>query len=652
MRFTVTSKLWLSLALLVAIGLFALVLTSRGLKRVEREIRHLAEVNEPAKSATHEMEINVNGIAIGTLGYLGVPDPRFRELISKDDADFERFHSQYLGVAATEQEREFGRLMRSLYDRFRDLGRELLDGRDEQEARYGALLATFEEMDGVIDNQLRPGLDPRRPGDAATLEALHSVEADLAEVGMWIADYHRSHSPRALDRVAANESECLATLGRLAEADLAGEKRQQAEGLGAAFRAAMDRVRRILAIEDELTGGSERLIALRGEIDALLDERMQPLAVEMLTRPRRDADAVIAAVTRQMLWLMPLFGAVVVLVWFALLRSVTRPLSALTRGTEIVSRGDLGHRVSAGGRDEFGDLSSKFNQMVDRLQRTLVSKERLEEVERALRQTVVALREEIAERAKAEDARSRLQQSLRRSETFSAIGALVVGVVHQARNPLFGISSTLDAMEARLGPREEYRRYVSVLREQGSRLSALMGELMEFARPRDIRSPGSLDRVIREAIASCAVIAREAGVSLVERIADPLPIVEMDRPRLARALESLIENAIQYSPAGGRVSIVAERAEREGAAGVACRVADGGPGIDDADLPLIFEPFFTRRPGGTGLGLAIVHRIVQGHGGTVTAANAPGGGALLTIWLPSPEGAGAREASATEGAEP
>jgi signal transduction histidine kinase len=106
----------------------------------------------------------------------------------------------------------------------------------------------------------------------------------------------------------------------------------------------------------------------------------------------------------------------------------------------------------------------------------------------------------------------------------------------------------------------------------------------------------------------------------------------MDRTRLMRVFENLLENAIQHSPRGGQVSVEVRRADGSVDA-IECVVEDSGPGIAAEDLPHVFEPFFTRRKGGTGLGLSIVQRIVEQHGGEVLVANRPHGGTAVTVRL-------------------
>ncbi len=230
----------------------------------------------------------------------------------------------------------------------------------------------------------------------------------------------------------------------------------------------------------------------------------------------------------------------------------------------------------------------------------------------------------------------RLQASLRRSERMSAMGSLVAGVAHEVRNPLFGISSTLDAFRARFADRPEFQRYHAVLQEQVERLSALMRELLEYGKPSPTElTVGPVGPVLHEAARHCAARAEHAQVEVRVTIPPSLPPVRMDAARLTQVFQNLIENAIQHSAAAGTVALRAGAREDRGSRWVECTVADGGSGFVAEDLARVFEPFYTRRPGGTGLGLAIAQRIVEEHNGTLTAMNEAGGGAIVRATFPA-----------------
>ena len=227
-----------------------------------------------------------------------------------------------------------------------------------------------------------------------------------------------------------------------------------------------------------------------------------------------------------------------------------------------------------------------------------------------------------------------LQEALHRREALSEMGALVAGAAHEARNPLFAISASLDALAARTSADASTAKLVAVMREPVARLGALMSDLLEYGRPIDAaKERRSLVGVASKAIEVCRPEARKRDVS-IELTGEPAEgVVPMDEPRVVQVLQNVVQNAVEHSPRGGVVTVSVSAESRGGRRGVRCDVRDEGAGFAAADLPRVFEPFYSRRSGGTGLGLSIVRRIVVQHGGEVTAANGPGGGGVVTLWL-------------------
>jgi PAS domain S-box-containing protein len=226
---------------------------------------------------------------------------------------------------------------------------------------------------------------------------------------------------------------------------------------------------------------------------------------------------------------------------------------------------------------------------------------------------------------------TQLEASVRRNEVAAALGSLVAGVAHEVRNPLFTISATLDAWEARYGRTEGIERYAVSLREQVDRLNRLMRDLLEYGKPNPlVFADASLSNVIRSASADCAALASQQGVRIVHELAD-LPSVPIDAGRMEQAVLNVIDNAIRHSPEGAAVRIVSAV---EGGQ-IVCRVMDDGPGLGAQDPETLFVPMYTRRRGGTGLGLPIARNIVTAHGGTITVASrVDGSGAMATIRVP------------------
>lgn len=217
------------------------------------------------------------------------------------------------------------------------------------------------------------------------------------------------------------------------------------------------------------------------------------------------------------------------------------------------------------------------------------------------------------------------------------LGLIAVGVAHEVRNPLFGISSALDAFRARFGERAEYTPYLNILSEQVDRLSRLMRDLLDYGTPSRVElRRGDPTGAIAQALLHCQPLAERRGVRLRYTAHAVCPDVAVDSTRALQLWQNLIDNAVQHSAAGTQVEVTSDVVWQDGRRWVEVQIADQGSGFRAEDLPRIFEPFFTRRQGGTGLGLAIVERIVAEHGGVIEAGNGPGGGALLRVRFPVP----------------
>jgi signal transduction histidine kinase len=626
-RSSVSLKVVTVLAIVLAMATIALFVVYNGLSRVGQEMRRLAEIREPSYSATNKIEINLNGMAHAVFAYLRNPEAQYRTKMEEDEDDVLAFHARYLELATTDAERTLGNQLGKMFQEFRSLGDSLVLRRGRQDAAFTRVAGNLERADLTIDRLLH--VTPNNLQTAAKLAALSDLESELGEVAFELTNYQRAHDPRFKASIARSAAQVRALVERLNSMPVSPTEAARIREVGGLFGRTMIAVNEVLLIEDDLQQESARFLELSDAMDDLLDEKIQPLALEHLYQPRRVAGEATARVLQRAQWLIPALLLVATIVAVFLIRSVINPLRQLKAGTEAVSRGDLYHRIEVSNRDEFGDVAADFNRMVERLRETTVSKEALEQSDRQLRRTVERLRQEIADRARAE-------ASLRRAETMSAMGALVAGVAHEVRNPLFGIMSVLDAMEARFGERSDLQRYFPVLREEAGRLTRLMQDLMEYGKPpnREL-TPGSVGEVLAEALRHTEALAATSGVRLVTRFPDDLPPVRLDRDRLLQVFQNLLENAIQHSRPADEVVLETHVLGNNGERWLECVVADSGPGFGPDDLPHIFEPFFSRRHGGTGLGLSIVHQIAHEHGGEIVAENRPEGGALLTVRLPT-----------------
>ncbi len=221
----------------------------------------------------------------------------------------------------------------------------------------------------------------------------------------------------------------------------------------------------------------------------------------------------------------------------------------------------------------------------------------------------------------------------------------VANVSHELRTPLTAIRGYVEALTDAPGDPALAEKFLAIISRHAARMDRLVTDLLRLARL-DARQE-TLQPISTPVINLLAnVVAEMAGAIEPRRllvktsVADDAQEAHGDPAKLHDVLRNLLENAINYSPDDGEITIAATRAE--GAIEIA--VSDRGPGIPDADLSRIFERFYrvdrsrTRDPGGTGLGLSIVKHLVELHGGRVTARNREGGGARFVVWLPHASG--------------
>ena len=228
-----------------------------------------------------------------------------------------------------------------------------------------------------------------------------------------------------------------------------------------------------------------------------------------------------------------------------------------------------------------------------------------------------------------------LQDSLRRNEAMAATGALVAGVAHEVRNPLFSMTATLDAFEVGQGADYADQQSIQVLRNQLDRLRQLMQDLLDYGKPPQLNLAATcFEHVARQVLEETAQMAAECGVAVVTNVEGKLPLIRADHARLVQVYVNLVSNAVQHSPKQGTVVLRVREICEDGTRWLEASVEDCGEGFKPDHLPHLFEPFFTRRRGGTGLGLALVQRIVEQHGGTVHASNRNEGGGVVFVRIP------------------
>jgi PAS domain S-box-containing protein len=247
----------------------------------------------------------------------------------------------------------------------------------------------------------------------------------------------------------------------------------------------------------------------------------------------------------------------------------------------------------------------------------------------------VLVARDITPHAKLEAERAELRSKLVQSEKLAALGQFVAGIAHELNNPLQGVLGHLELMRATGAFPKALRRDMHRIYREAERAAKIVRNLLVFAGSRRLtRRPTNVNAVLARVLAFRMPGLKGGNIEVGRHIDEGLPRVKGDALLLQQALMNVVINAEQAIGMNGHLAIAA-RFVSEGAK-IVIEIHDSGPGIPAAVLPRIFEPFYTTKEvgKGTGLGLAIAYGIIQEHGGQISAANHPSGGAVFTIQLP------------------
>ena len=282
---------------------------------------------------------------------------------------------------------------------------------------------------------------------------------------------------------------------------------------------------------------------------------------------------------------------------FAVARTITRPLAKITAAMrEVAATGDLTRKIVLQDPSRWHDedaqlLATTFNTLTDSI--------------------------------------AQAQREISSRERLSSLGRLSTVIAHEVRNPLMIIKAALHTLRQSNVTAVAIREAAADIDGEVVRLNRIVNEVLDFARPiRFEFAPTDINGLCRES-ATAAQVSPGANVDLdLDRT---VPVIRSDAERLRIALVNLIVNA--RDAMGSDAAHVSVSTRFNGAC-VAIVIADRGAGIDRADLPRIFDPYFTTKRGGTGLGLPIAKNIVEGLGGTITVDSTPGTGTQIRIELP------------------
>jgi two-component system NtrC family sensor kinase len=284
-------------------------------------------------------------------------------------------------------------------------------------------------------------------------------------------------------------------------------------------------------------------------------------------------------------------------------RAVYRPVRELAEGTTRVAAGDFNHTIPSRSEDELGQLAKSFNIMTQRLKE--------------------------------------IQYQLLQSEKLASIGKLSATIAHEINNPLNGILTYTKLIERKIADgtlkKDEipkFRSYLAIMERETERCSTIVRNLLDFARQREpsLKADVDINEVVEEALSLLANQIALQEITLEKRY-DQLPPIMADPTQLRQVFLNIILNACEAMHDGGILTVTTTFSNKRKKA-VQVEIADTGVGIDDKDLPKIFDPFFTSKEKGTGLGLSVVYGIINSHHGTIQVKSTVDEGTTIVIKLP------------------
>jgi PAS domain S-box-containing protein len=255
---------------------------------------------------------------------------------------------------------------------------------------------------------------------------------------------------------------------------------------------------------------------------------------------------------------------------------------------------------------------------------------------------IVLAARDITRQTRLEAEKEALRTKLAQTEKLASLGQFVAGIAHEINNPLQGVLGHLELlMTAMPGTPSTLpkglRKDLRVIFREADRAAKIVRNLLTFTGShRKTRQRLRMERVLTRALLSRRAALARAHIEVIREQGDDLPSILGDAILLQQALLNILLNAEHAIAETGRPgTITIATTQRDGR--VITSIRDTGSGIPAEVLPRIFDPFFTTKDvgQGAGLGLAITYGIIQEHGGTISAANAPDGGAIVTIELPA-----------------
>ena len=270
------------------------------------------------------------------------------------------------------------------------------------------------------------------------------------------------------------------------------------------------------------------------------------------------------------------------------------------------------------------NLSHKFN-------KDIYSHEDIELLNTLANQTSIAI-----ENARLYEDLKQSKSYIRRADRLASLGILTAGLAHEIRNPLVAIKTFTQLLPERLEDEEFRNHFLNIASSEVDRISALIGELLEFAKPSDPKLEfEDINSILDGMILLVYTEAKKKQSNIVKTYESNLPLVNVDREQIKQVFLNILLNSIEATPERGEITVKTRSFVKPGGEHyIQIEFTDTGHGIPAEHLEDIFTPFFTTKQKGSGLGLSISHQIIQDHRGYIDVESQLNKGTSFFINLP------------------
>lgn len=605
--------------------------------RLDEARSSMNDINEaigPRSGAANEMEVNVISASLAIVNHAHSLRQDHLARYKDDAADFWAFHRDYSDLAHSDHERD---LAVKIADLFRDLqsaSQEIIDGTARQFAEAEALNGIAGEFKLVSETAWARHGQSHAPWSGRNVFSqshiiLDEIEKTLAMAFAPLRQIGASEIMREVDRIGERVSRLRVQQGTATDAKAAKRLRET-------FSDFENGLSRYLERELLLDRRLEHLMVLRANLDRVLDDEIQSLAMADLDFANNTIDQHIATAVAGLSVLGLGAMLVIVLAVGLLYLEIVRPIQRLAQSAAAFRRGDLGAGARSCRADEIGTLTNALCEIAEDLkssQRDLrCTRDHLDEV----RARGKALECELGDTKVQCDAASRTK------------AAFLAHMSHELRTPLNGILGLAEMIRMQVfGPigNQRYEGYLDDIIDCSGHLLKHFDDMLElssieFGQVTMQSGPASLQDVVARVVASVAKVANKKQVEVATACPQDVAWVWADAARVEQVLENLVENAVKFSAEGTGVRITVRH---DGEDHVAVAVSDQGPGMScyEVETAMDFfgsvDPMSADRNRGLGLGLSVGNRLVEMQGGTLAIDTKPGGGTVVTVRLPSRE---------------